>query len=174
MRNISFYLIKLYGLSKLDAATEYELHIKTNPIIPDDYKNIYFINVDVENDIKYSFIISDETRINKLIDALKGKIEFEFKNITLELIDNIAFEGIELVENKKFFDDFRLNYLTTDDILEKISRCGVESLDEIDKEILYNPNRRRAEYRIEPIFENNYEYEEPDDELDDSELPPDE
>lgn len=169
MRNISLYLLKLYGLDKLEAEMEYELHVKTNPILPDDYENVYYINIQESNSLRYTYIISDEGRIRRLCESLNGKIKYEAKNITIEIIDNKEFDGSELVENKKFFDDFRFQFLTPDDILEKISRCGTDSLDDIDKKILNDTNRKTADYRIEPIFESDYLYYEDHEDEDDIE-----
>jgi len=152
MRNASMYLLITNGLYCLDNITSKKIDIQTNRLIPDAYENVYFINVKVTDTITYTYVISDEGTMQNLCDPLKGIVKYEIKNITLDIIDNKEFDGSHLIENKKFLEDFRLQFLDVDDILEKITRCGPNSLDDIDKIILNDKNRKPAICRIDPIL----------------------
>jgi hypothetical protein len=43
---------------------------------------------------------------------------------------------LDLIKNKSFFYDYKLKYLSIDNILDKINNCGIDKLDEIDMKIL--------------------------------------
>jgi hypothetical protein len=62
------------------------------------------------------FIISKTDVTEKVIS---GEIQAEYPEVEKEL-----------------FENFRLDNVTVDDVLDKISRLGIESLDDIDKKIL--------------------------------------
>jgi hypothetical protein len=65
--------------------------------------------------VKY-FIIN---RTDVTEKVMNGEIQLEYPEV-----------------DKKFFEQFRLDNTTLDDVLDKINKFGIESLDHIDRTIL--------------------------------------
>jgi hypothetical protein len=68
----------------------------------------------------------------------KHGFEFDVIDVTQEVINGQFQKEYPEVQvlTPNIFDDFRFDYLTVDDVLDKINETGIDSLDDIDKKIL--------------------------------------
>jgi hypothetical protein len=78
-------------------------------------------------------------KVDKICDTLsKYNIDFSSKDVTKSVIlgdIQKKYPGVETL-TPRFFKDFRYIFTSIDNILDKISERGIESLDKIDKKIL--------------------------------------
>jgi len=136
---MNLYRVKIFNFSKIQEKHGYYIDSHEDNYFPDDDENISFVRCHIiDDDIMYIFIKSDEYKINKLINLLNGRINFKIDNVTDQFIKSDYIEGINIINNKKFFNDFRLNYMSIDDVLDKINEYGFNKLDDIDICILKN------------------------------------
>jgi hypothetical protein len=82
-----------------------------------------------------SYIITDRYVLTRIIIFLRNRnINFSYENITNKVLFNeVIFEDDDFI---KEIDDFIKQNITLNDILDKISYLGVDSLTEIDKKNL--------------------------------------
>jgi len=140
INNMSLYRLILFDYESIPDDIKWDIDLRSNILIHDSEENIYFVKSKLlENKIRYYFIISSQKIINDLNEILKNKINYKIDNITIDFIHGNRIEGIEYIENKNFFNNYRLNLITIDDILDKINTKGIESLNEFDKMILKTP-----------------------------------
>ena len=140
INNMSLYRLILFDYESIPDDIKWDIDLRSNILIHDSEENIYFVKSKLlENKIRYYFIISSQKIINDLNEILKNKINYKIDNITIDFIHGNRIEGIEYIENKNFFNNYRLNIITIDDILDKINTKGIESLNEFDKMILKTP-----------------------------------
>ena len=140
INNMSLYRLILFDYESIPDDIKWDIDLRSNILIHDSEENIYFVKSKLlENKIRYYFIISSQKIINDLNEILKNKINYKIDNITIDFIHGNRIEGIEYIENKNFFNNYRLNFITIDDILDKINTKGIESLNEFDKMILKTP-----------------------------------
>ena len=96
-----------------------------------------------EEDVKYMgftdeddlFITLDDYRIEKVTFLLQKYFIVTKTDVTEKVISGEMQAEYPEVENG-LFENFRLENTIVDDVLDKISRLGIESLDDIDKAIL--------------------------------------
>jgi len=84
-----------------------------------------------------SYIITDRYVLSRIIIFLRQKnIEFKYEDISEDvLIGYISFKGTPFDDD---VEEFITNNITIDNILDKISKFGIESLTVKDKMILDN------------------------------------
>jgi len=115
----------------------------------------YVMGTEIDNVSEEWFSFMDDETTNRLIDFYKEyNLLIEVKDITLDIKCGVC----EIEEFKKQFNPldictmncdivelFLEKHMTSDDVLEKISRCGVESLNLNDKNLLESkkPNKYR-------------------------------
>ena len=133
---MDLYRIIVYNISKIKDEDGYYIDNHEDNYFPDEYQDITYVKSEIIDDIQYLFLLSDDYKINKLVNLLNGRLIFKLDNITDQFIRCKQIDGIDIVKNKKFFDDFKLNHLTIDNILDKINECGIDLLDKIDLIIL--------------------------------------
>jgi len=108
----------------------------TKNLTLDDLDLLETINLDqmidvIENEFIVSYVICTELDLEKLKTFLyKYKVLFEVENITKKFL-----KGHEKVDDEIFLKYLEHN-LTINDVLDKISEIGIESLTDIDKKIL--------------------------------------
>jgi hypothetical protein len=86
----------------------------------------------------YIFIFSDMEKINKLSDLFrKHKILLDFQLKTKEYLDQ---ENIPEVFNdpdyREVLNNFLIDNLSVDNVLDKINKSGIQSLNEMDHFVL--------------------------------------
>jgi hypothetical protein len=95
-----------------------------------------------EEDVKYMgftdeddlFITLDEYRIEKVTFLLQKYFIIRKTDVTEKVMSGEI--QVEYPEVEYLFENFRLENTTVDNVLDKISSLGIESLDYIDKMIL--------------------------------------
>ena len=90
------------------------------------------LNVDiVENGLVSSYLICDEKCLNFIVSLLyKYEVKFKLKDITkIFLYGQVTVDDVD-------FQNFLKESLDIDTILDKINEVGIESLTDLDKEIL--------------------------------------
>jgi hypothetical protein len=85
------------------------------------------------------FIRLDKYKVQKIERIFKKYFIFSIIDVTDKVISGEMQKLYPEVEEftPKLFENFRLDNTTVDDILGKINDKGIESLDEIDKKVLY-------------------------------------
>ena len=112
----------------------------------EDFSHPFFAELaDVigEEDVKYLgftktddiFAALEESKIEKLSNIMNKYFIISKTDVTEKVISGEIQAEYPEVE-KELFDNFRLDNVTVDDVLDKISSLGIESLDDIDKAIL--------------------------------------
>ena len=90
------------------------------------------------------YIRGDDDRINQLYNFFSKYHEIEISDVSEKfLIDNELYNSInkkDLKEFKLFFNNYRLEYTTKDNVLDKILKFGIGYIDSIDKKILKSNN----------------------------------
>lgn len=90
------------------------------------------LNVDiVENGLVSSYLICDEKSLDFIVSLLyKYEVKFKLKDITkIFLYGQVTVDDVD-------FQNFLKESLDIDTILDKINEVGIESLTDLDKEIL--------------------------------------
>ena len=81
------------------------------------------------------FIILEDSRFDTVSAVFKKYFFLSIADVTDDVMNGkILIEYPEV--DKELFEDFRLDNTTLDDVLDKINKLGIESLDYIDKMIL--------------------------------------
>ena len=95
------------------------------------------------SDVKYMGFSNDKTMFMVIDDSRLYAISAVFKKYFILSITDISDEVLSGKIQKEYpdiesdlFENFRLANTTLDDVLDKISRSGIESLDQIDRMIL--------------------------------------
>ncbi|MFA5586847.1 MAG: hypothetical protein WDA02_10085 [Saccharofermentanales bacterium] len=133
---MDLFRIILFDVSQISLEDGTYIDMHDDNYFPDSDENITYIKSDIINDIQYIFLLSDNYKINKLTDLLDSRLNYKIDNITTDFIESKNIEGLNLTKNKSFFNNYKLKYLSIDDILDKINNCGIDKLDEIDMKIL--------------------------------------
>ena len=127
------YLFKLVGEDIIDGDNNDFSHPFYTDIAgvidPSDVKYMSFGND------KTMFIAVGDNRIEGITAVFTKYFMLSITDISNEVLSgSIQKEYPEM--DQEYFDEYRLEYTTTDDILDKIVRYGIDSLDKIDKIIL--------------------------------------
>lgn len=89
--------------------------------------------------LDYIFLRFPDYKVDKICRVLDRYIDYVVDEISNDIIlgtqDDIR-SIIKKPEFKDFFDSFRLDNMKVDDVLDKINVCGIDNLDEIDREVL--------------------------------------
>ena len=133
---MDLYRIILFNVSQISLEDGTYIDMHDDNYFPDSDENITYTKSDIINDNQYIFLLSDNYKINKLTDLLDSRLNYKIDNITFDFIESKKIEGLDLIKNKSFFYDYKLKYLSIDNILDKINNCGIDKLDEIDMKIL--------------------------------------
>lgn len=105
-------------------------------------------NIAVEdfNDYEVLYMFIEDTKISKLENLFESnEILLESRDVTDDTLMAVN-QGSDFINTfkdpsyKKMLESFLRNYLTTDMILDKILERGIESLTDLDREILENEN----------------------------------
>jgi len=87
---------------------------------------------------KTMFIILEDSRFNSVSAVFNKYFFLSIADVTEKAMNGeIQLEYPDV--DKTLFEQFRLDNTTLDDVLDKISRSGIESLDHIDRTILEDP-----------------------------------
>lgn len=97
----------------------------------------------VEEDVKYLgftkdkaiFATLEDVKLERLSDVMNKYFIISKTDVTEQVIRGEIQAEYPEVE-KELFENFRLENTTIDNVLDKINRLGIESLDYIDKAIL--------------------------------------
>lgn len=107
----------------------------------DDVDSLIFVDNDMKKDIFYTFWST--IIVDKIVQELKMlEVVFLYKDITEQVLLGTQFNNVEFCKvfsNGKYkmqLDLFLKSNLSKDNILDKIGKYGVESLNDLDKEIL--------------------------------------
>lgn len=133
---MDLYRLRIFNVSNIKNEYMAYIDMHEDNYFPDEDENITYIKSDIIEDTQYIFLLSDSYKINKLINLLDGKIRYKIDNVSLDFIKCKNIDGLDLFDNKYFFNNYRLNNLNIDDILDKINECGIDKLDDIDIKIL--------------------------------------
>jgi len=133
---MDLFRIILFDVSQISLEDGTYIDMHDDNYFPDSDENITYTKSDIINDNQYIFLLSDNYKINKLTDLLDSRLNYKIDNITFDFIESKKIEGLDLIKNKSFFYDYKLKYLSIDNILDKINNCGIDKLDEIDMKIL--------------------------------------
>lgn len=133
---MDLFRIILFDVSQISLEDGTYIDMHDDNYFPDSDENITYTKSDIINDNQYIFLLSDNYKINKLTDLLDSRLNYKIDNITTDFIESKNIEGLNLTKNKSFFNNYKLKYLSIDDILDKINNCGIDKLDEIDMKIL--------------------------------------
>jgi len=98
-------------------------------LVEDDAKHLGFTKD------KAMFAALEDTKLEKLSDVMKKYFIITKTDVTEQVIRGEIQAEYPEVE-KELFENFRLENTTVDNVLDKISSFGIESLDHIDKAIL--------------------------------------
>jgi hypothetical protein len=95
--------------------------------------------------LDYIFLRFSEYKVKRICKILEKYINYSVENISDRIIlgnEGELKEIIEVGEFKGFFDIFRLESASIEDVLDKILLHGVNSLDEVDRAILLSSHNR--------------------------------
>jgi hypothetical protein len=112
-----------------------------NNLKPSDADLLCFAHSQKNEDDFYTFL--PQNKVEKIVNEFKAlKVLFSFKDITEEVLmgvqnNNPLFaKTFEDMQHKQLLNSFLKQNQTIDNILDKIKILGINSLTEIDKEIL--------------------------------------
>lgn len=148
--DISVYLIKI-NEADLSVRKAHQLDRVLSQLIPEYYKGVYIDEFENENGEMNILLITTSGIIRKFQKFLNNRIKHSIKDVTFDIIDNNTEVLAELNELSHIIDYFKNNFISYDDILDKINRFSVECLTEFDKEVLTNLKKVKK-YRIQPSF----------------------
>ena len=127
------YLFKLIGEDIEDGDTNdfsHPFYSEIAQILEEgDAKNLGFTKD------KAMFAALEEAKLEKLSDLMNKYFIISKTDVTEQVISGQIQAEYPEVE-KELFENFRLENTTIDNVLDKINRLGIESLDYIDKAIL--------------------------------------
>jgi hypothetical protein len=91
------------------------------------------------------FIRLDENKYKRIKGAFEKYYELKAEDITEKLLRGEIEKLNPKIKfsNEAFFSSFRKEYTTIDDLLDKINTKGMDSLDTIDKSILFNKKENK-------------------------------
>lgn len=148
--DISAYWIKIKE-SELSVKKAHRLDQVLSQLIPEYYKGIYIDEFENENGEMNILLIATSGIIQKIQTVLNNGIKHSIKDVTFDIIDNNTELLAELNEISHIIEYFKNNFISYDDILDKISRCGVGCLTEFDKGVLTN-FKKIKKYSTQPNF----------------------
>lgn len=140
MKNNKLYLIKTLSVKKgvdlTDALQESILKKIANVLDINDDKDMVVESVD---DKEFMFFRLSHMKVMRICSILDPYINYSVDEISNKVIFGDVDEYDFIINNEDlsvFFNSFRLDNASVDDILDKILDKGINSLDEIDKLIL--------------------------------------
>ena len=140
MKHNKLYLIKTLSVKKgVNLADDLQKMILTkiaNVLDKNDDKDIVVESVD---DKEFMFFRLSYMKVMRICSILQPYINYSVDEISNKVILGDVDEYDLIINNddlSKFFNSFRLDNASVDDILDKILDKGINSLDEIDKLIL--------------------------------------
>jgi hypothetical protein len=140
MKHNKLYLIKTLSVKKgvnlTDDLQEMILTKIANVLDKNDDKDIV---VELVDDKEFMFFRLSYMKVMRICSILQPYINYSVDEISDKVILGDVDEYDFIIDNddlSKFFNSFRLDNASVDDILDKILDKGINSLDEIDKLIL--------------------------------------
>jgi hypothetical protein len=140
MKHNKLYLIKTLSVKKgVNLTDDLQKMILTkiaNVLDKNDDKDIVVESVD---DKEFMFFRLSYMKVMRICSILQPYINYSVDEISDKVILGDVDEYDFIIDNddlSKFFNSFRLDNASVDDILDKILDKGINSLDEIDKLIL--------------------------------------
>ena len=91
------------------------------------------------NGLDYIFLRMSEYKVEKICKVLDKYIDYTIEEITNQIVSGEEADLKSIISNpdfKPFFDSFRIESTQVDDVLDKILSKGIDSLDDIDRQIL--------------------------------------
>jgi hypothetical protein len=144
MKSHKIYHIRL---EKEIIKTNYEENDFSHPIYKElatiiDQEEAKYIWISDEDEL---FIRLDENKYKRIKSAFEKYYEIVAEDVTEKLLKG-EIEKLNpkiRFSNEAFFTIFRKEYTSIDDLLDKINAKGINSLDSIDKSILFNKNENK-------------------------------
>jgi hypothetical protein len=139
MKSNKIYFIKVIkeidGMGGIENDSDFSHHFYTELLDVIDVEEVKYIGFSDSEDF---FVRFEGLKFNKVLSVLKKHFELTATDVTDKVISGEIQKLYPEVESltPELFTDFRLDNTSTDDVLDKINFTGIESLDEIDKEIL--------------------------------------
>jgi len=140
MKHNKLYLIKTLSVKKgvnlTDDLQEMILTKIANVLDKNDDKDMIVESID---DKEFMFFRLSYMKVMRICSILESYINYSVDEISDKVILGDVDEYDFIIDNddlSKFFNSFRLDNASVDDILDKILDKGINSLDEIDKLIL--------------------------------------
>jgi len=140
MKHNKLYLIKTLSVKKgvnlTDDLQEMILTKIANVLDKNDDKDMIVESID---DKEFMFFRLSYMKVMRICSILEPYINYSVDEISDKVILGDVDEYDFIIDNddlSKFFNSFRLDNASVDDILDKILDKGINSLDEIDKLIL--------------------------------------
>jgi hypothetical protein len=140
MKHNKLYLIKTLSVKKgVNLTDDLQKMILTkiaNVLDKNDDKDIV---VELVDDKEFMFFRLSYMKVMRICSILQPYINYSVDEISDKVILGDVDEYDFIIDNddlSKFFNSFRLDNASVDDILDKILDKGINSLDEIDKLIL--------------------------------------
>jgi len=140
MKHNKLYLIKTLSIKKgvnlTDDLQEMILTKIANVLDKNDDKDMIVESID---DKEFMFFRLSYMKVMRICSILEPYINYSVDEISDKVILGDVDEYDFIIDNddlSKFFNSFRLDNASVDDILDKILDKGINSLDEIDKLIL--------------------------------------
>jgi hypothetical protein len=140
MKGDRIYLIKFENKPNIDDNWNHPLYLEISSFL--DIKDLKYIGFSEKEDIFTQLV---DYKVDKLCKSLiKNGFTFSKIDITTDIISGYAdifyLHKIDKL-TKKIFKKFRLEYTSVNDVLDKISKRGFSSIDDIDMSILKKYNK---------------------------------
>lgn len=131
MKANKIYLIKFENIDDSDL---------THPVFNEittvlNKRDLEYVGVTQNDDI---FLRLYDYKVEKVVNILKKYFTFEVTDVTALVKSGVIQKEYPEVEflTPKLFKNFRLETTSKDEVLDKISKDGIDSLDKLDKKIL--------------------------------------
>lgn len=140
MKYNKLYLVKtlsVKGSKELDPEVQKMLLNQIGEVLDEgDDKEIAVEEVD---DVEVLFFRLSYMKVMRICSILDPYVEYSIEEVSEKIISGDMNEYDFIMKSdefKKFFDTFRLDITSVDDVLDKILSKGINSIDDVDKMIL--------------------------------------
>jgi 2-iminoacetate synthase ThiH len=137
------YLLKLNNVKNsieksLDKEKDGEMCYQFHKVL--DFEDRENMTAGKENDgTEFILLNISEDKVFKIEKISSKYYDTTLKNVTEDIITGVLDEYKIIYKtpyHKEFLSNFRLSNITIDDVLDKINKYGIDSLDDFDKSIL--------------------------------------
>lgn len=134
MKSNKIYFVKFTKTVDIDTTEEHPIYQELSQVIDEEEKS--YLGFTDSEDV---FIRLVDYKVKKILSIFK-KHGFEFtvedysKKVSLGIAQK-EYPEVEIL-TPQIFQDYRIEFTSVDDVLDKILESGIDSLDETDKLIL--------------------------------------